>query len=141
MKSEAKCFYCGSPAPLLCDGYLGSLAAPDGKTADSKKQFTCDRPLCLEHVKERIRFHVSCRPRSKSHWDSYDYCDDCVKEERRFGDARIHKGMQKGTILLPMEEGLAMQRRRLFKVGEQPTDPDSAGLQMDMLQALKSLGL
>jgi hypothetical protein len=113
MGDAQPCYYCGRPSTILCDGTLGHEKEPGATVAKrGGRHFTCDRPLCPAHIKERMRVHYNARPRH--YWDSLDYCEDCIREERNFGDSRILHGRQRLSRLLTMEEGLAMQRRRMF---------------------------
>lgn len=122
MAATEPCFYCGKPAAILCDGVLGTLKAPGTNVADrAAKAYTCNRPLCREHVNKHIPIHYNMG-RRRSHWDSWDYCEDCIREGMDFGGNRIVKGHQVALVLVTMEEGLALQRRRLMRVGaEWPT--------------------
>lgn len=44
-RSFQRCYYCGEPASLLCDGLLDRI-----RFARKSGSKTCDRPLCTEHA-------------------------------------------------------------------------------------------
>lgn len=82
---KQRCFYCSSPATLLCDFRLG---LPFGErlrdikgveydvTTIDKPPHTCDMPLCRDHAEYRGWLHIKAG--RNSHFDSYDYCPEHV---------------------------------------------------------------
>lgn len=76
-----RCFYCLSPATLLCDHRFGW---PVGGFAANKHgrylvkaataPFTCDMPLCLEHANRVGGIHF--RVGGKGYFDSIDLCPE-----------------------------------------------------------------
>jgi hypothetical protein len=82
---KERCFYCSSPATLLCDFKLGWAAGElvrerDGSTwlaiNGERPPHTCDIPLCREHAEYRGWLHIKAG--RDSHFDSYDYCPEHV---------------------------------------------------------------
>ena len=112
----SNCWFCGSKANILCDGHLGWLKGSDGKrividSTDAEKcQFRCDRPLCRACV--RKSYPMSMRTKNGCQMSALDYCADCVKESRD-----TYSDFSPGAnLLLSAEDGMAIQKRRLFKI-------------------------
>lgn len=127
--SQEWCWFCGAKADLLCDGHLGWLKLVDLKRGKypvidtrqpERSQFRCDRPLCRACVKETIPIHMQTTKGCEFH--SWDYCADCVKEDRQtFSENNPATG-----LLVTIEEGTAMQRRRQFQTVRPINDLDRA---------------
>lgn len=65
-----RCFYCTSPATLLCDG----------KTTTG----TCDRPMCARCVAKSSPFIACSRGNgAKARTGTIDYCPDCANAKRK----------------------------------------------------------
>jgi hypothetical protein len=108
---QQRCFYCDSPATLLCDFHLGFpfggyVIGPKGKyavTTIEKPIYTCDIPLCREHAEYRGWLHINAGRNSR--FDSYDYCPE-------------HRGMT-DTDAPVMEESEAERLRRVVQAHAQ----------------------
>ncbi len=107
------CFFCGLPSTLLCDGHLAWLSDDGISTSRKAKEFTCDRRLCRACAKQEGLIHFNMG--KNSHWDSRDYCRDCIKEGRQIGESKPHYSKNRPNPDLVTEaQGLALQARRKF---------------------------
>lgn len=142
--SQEWCWFCGAKAELLCDGHLAWLKLVDLKRGKypvidtrqpEKSQFRCDRPMCHACVKETHPLYLKTSKGCERH--SWDYCADCVKEHRQaFSDLNPF-----ADLLVTLEEGIALQKRRLFQTVRPINDLDRALARIKELeQALASKG-
>jgi hypothetical protein len=143
MNENQWCWFCGAKADLLCDGHLGWLKLVDLKRAPypvidtrnpAKSQFTCDRPLCRACVVKTTP--ISMRTTKGCEFHSWDYCADCVKEERDNFGGQINNGMQRPQDLFTMEEGHAIQKRRHFQTVKPINDLDRALARIKELESI-----
>ena len=96
MAKKAACLFCGKPATLLCDGWLGF---PPHREEPDKiyafEPYTCDAPMCAECATNNGHYHF--RIRGRCHVDTTDYCPVCAdlpRASRRI----IHSPDQASTI-------------------------------------------
>ncbi|MBJ9210611.1 hypothetical protein I5481_01870 [Citrobacter freundii] len=75
-----KCIFCGSPATLLCDGYLGFPPKYEMGVAlpDVLHPFTCDAPMCEGCSTQMMKIFV-CGKKPYAGIHTTDHCPVCLE--------------------------------------------------------------
>lgn len=75
-----RCLFCGNPAVLLCDGYLGFplKVSYRNEGIDILRPYTCDAPMCEQCATRQANMHVCARGRGGCRVETIDHCPICI---------------------------------------------------------------